>query len=204
MTMLPIPILQTAHGRLFEGNCLPVLTAIADATVDLAFADPPFNLNKDYSSKIEDSLPDAEYLTWCREWLTQLIRTLKPGGSLFLYNLPKWNLPLGVFLMKSLTFRHWITVDMKYSLPIPKRLYPSNYSLLYFIKGPSPAVFHPDRLPIECCRHCGGERKVSTSPTYGRTSHPCDTQNTNGVIPTRFRSNSWTGSWRWRPTPAQS
>src|SRR5260370_40794655 len=61
--------------------------------------------------------------------------------------------------MKSLTFRHWITVDMKYSLPIPKRLYPSNYSLLYFIKGPSPAVFHPDRLPIECCRHCGGEQR---------------------------------------------
>lgn len=159
MTMLPTPILQTAHGRLFEGDCLPVLRAISDAAVDLIFADPPFNLNKDYSSKMDDDLPDAEYLAWSREWLIQLIRVLKPGGSLFLYNLPKWNLPLGAFLMKSLTFRHWITVDMKYSLPIPKRLYPSNYSLLYFIKGRSPAIFHPDRLPIECCRHCGGEQR---------------------------------------------
>ena len=159
MTMLPKPILQTKHGRLFEGNCVSILQVISDETVDLAFADPPFNLGKDYSSNIEDNLPDAEYLAWCREWLTQLIRTLKPGGSLFVYNLPKWNLPLGAFLMESLTFRHWITVDMKYSLPIPKRLYPSNYSLLYFIKGSSPAIFHPDRLPIECCRHCGGEQR---------------------------------------------
>jgi len=87
------------------------------------------------------------------------VRILKPGGSLFLYNLPKWNLPLGAYVMERLTFRHWITVDMKYSLPIPKRLYPSNYSLLYFIKGSSPAIFHPDRLPIECCRHCGGEQR---------------------------------------------
>jgi site-specific DNA-methyltransferase (adenine-specific) len=159
MTMLPTPILQTAQGRLFEGDCLPVLRSISDAAVDLIFADPPFNLNKDYSSKMDDDLPDAEYLAWSGEWLMQLTRVLKPGGSLFLYNLPKWNLPLGAFLMKSLTFRHWITVDMKYSLPIPKRLYPSNYSLLYFIKGRSPAIFHPDRLPIECCRHCGGEQR---------------------------------------------
>jgi site-specific DNA-methyltransferase (adenine-specific) len=157
--MLPTPILQTAQGRLFEGDCLPVLRSISDAAVDLIFADPPFNLNKDYSSKMDDDLPDAEYFAWSCEWLIQLIRVLKPGGSLFLYNLPKWNLPLGAFLMKSLTFRHWITVDMKYSLPIPKRLYPSNYSLLYFIKGRSPAIFHPDRLPIECCRHCGGEQR---------------------------------------------
>jgi site-specific DNA-methyltransferase (adenine-specific) len=29
---------------------------------------------------------------------------------------------------------------------------------LYFVKGPKPAIFHPDRLPIETCRHCGGEK----------------------------------------------
>jgi site-specific DNA-methyltransferase (adenine-specific) len=122
---------------------------------------------------VDDNLPNAEYLEWCRSWLVELVRILKPGGSLFLYNLPKWNLPLGAFLMERLTFRHWITVDMKYSLPIPKRLYPSNYSLLYFINGPSPAVFHPDRLPIDCCRHCGGEQR-----DYGGYK---DKMNPNGV-----------------------
>jgi site-specific DNA-methyltransferase (adenine-specific) len=71
--------------------------------------------------------------------------------------LPKWNLPLGAFLSQKLTFRHWISVDIKYSLPIPKRLYPSHYSLLYFIKGKKPSIFHPDRLPIKTCSHCGKE-----------------------------------------------
>ena len=159
MTMLPGPILQKTHGRLYQGDCIPILKALPDATVDLAFADPPFNLSKSYSSKMDDNLSDAAYLDWCRSWISELVRILKPGGSLFLYNLPKWNLPLGAYVMERLTFRHWITVDMKYSLPIPKRLYPSNYSLLYFIKGSSPAIFHPDRLPIEYCRHCGGEQR---------------------------------------------
>ena len=158
-TMLPIPVLQTTHGRLYEGDCLRLLKALPGESVDLAFADPPFNLSKSYSSKMDDNIPHPEYLDWCRAWATELVRVLKPGGSLFLYNLPKWNLPLGAFLMEHVTFRHWITVDMKYSLPIPKRLYPSNYSLLYFIKGTTPAIFHPDRLPIECCRHCGGEQR---------------------------------------------
>jgi site-specific DNA-methyltransferase (adenine-specific) len=162
MTMLPMPVLETTHGRLYEGDCVSLLKTLPKDSTDLAFADPPFNLSKVYPSKMDDNIPHPEYLDWCQEWLIELVRILKPGGSLFLYNLPKWNLPLGAFLMERMTFRHWITVDMKYSLPIPKRLYPSNYSLLYFIKGASPAIFHPDRLPIDCCRHCGGEQ-----PDYG-------------------------------------
>lgn len=153
------PILETAMGRLYEQDCMEMLAAIPDGSVDLAFADPPFNLGKKYSSRIDDELADHEYLEWCKAWLVELVRVLKPGGALMLWNLPKWNLPLGAFLQERLTFRHWISVDIKYSLPIPGRLYPSHYSLLYFTKGKKPGIFHPDRLPITCCRHCGGEIK---------------------------------------------
>jgi len=157
MTM--IPIFSTALGAMFEGDCLEVLGQVETESVDLAFADPPFNLGKKYSSKINDALGDTEYIQWCQSWLNEMVRTLKPGGSLFLWNLPKWNMPLGAYLQRQLTFRHWISVDIKYSLPISNRLYPSHYSLLYFVKGKKPAIFHPDRLPIQCCRHCGGELK---------------------------------------------
>lgn len=155
MTM--IPILETKLGRLFQTDCIEMMRSLEAETVDLAFADPPFNLGKKYSSKINDSMTEKEYLAWCETWLDEMVRVLKPRGSLFLWNLPKWNLPLGAHLSQSMTFRHWIAVDIKYSLPIQNRLYPSHYSLLYFIKGDKPAIFHPDRLPITCCRHCGGE-----------------------------------------------
>lgn len=152
-----IPILETSLGRLYQGNCLQVMSLLEAESVDLAFADPPFNLGKKYSSNIDDALASHEYLDWCQQWLDEMVRVLKPGGSLFLWNLPKWNLPLGAYLGQKLTFRHWIAVDIKYSLPIQGRLYPSHYSLLYFVKGGKPAIFHPDRLPVPCCRHCGGE-----------------------------------------------
>ncbi len=157
MMMTMIPILKTSLGRLYEADCLALLKALEPESVDLAFADPPFNLGKQYTSNIDDAMASHDYLEWCQSWLVEMIRVLKPGGSLFLWNLPKWSLPLGAFLGEQLTFRHWIAVDIKYSLPISGRLYPSHYSLLYFVKGKRPAIFHPDRLPVPCCRHCGGE-----------------------------------------------
>jgi site-specific DNA-methyltransferase (adenine-specific) len=152
-----VPIFSTSLGKLFQADCTVFLKTLGENTVDLAFADPPFNLNKKYSSQIDDARAELDYLAWCLDWLDEMVRVLKPGGSLFLYNLPRWNIPLGAHLGRTLTFRHWITVDMKYSLPIQGRLYPSNYSLLYFIKGQRPAIFHPDRTPVPCCRQCGGE-----------------------------------------------
>lgn len=151
------PILKTSLGELYQVDCLELLNSLEESTVDLAFADPPFNLGKNYTSNINDAITSQEYLAWCEQWLDGMIRALKPCGALFLWNLPKWNLHLGGYLSKQLTFRHWISVDIKYSLPISGRLYPSHYSLLYFIKGNKPAIFHPNRLPITCCRHCGGE-----------------------------------------------
>lgn len=153
------PIFETQLGRLYEGDCLDVLRGIEPGTVDLAFADPPFNLGKEYSSKINDSLAEHEYVSWCEKWIDLTISTIKPGGAIFLWNLPKWHFALSGFLGKRLTFRNWISVDIKYSLPIRGRLYPAHYSLLYLIKGDRPNIFRPDRLPIACCRHCGGEIK---------------------------------------------
>lgn len=163
MNALPLqdsltPIYTTNLGRLYQADCMELLPTIANGAVDTIFADPPFNLGKQYGHKVNDNRAEEEYLDWCRIWLTECIRVLAPGGSLFVYNLPKWNISLGGYLGQHLTFRHWIAVDIKFGLPIPGRLYPSHYSLLYYTKG-KPKTFTRPRVPIPVCRHCGGEIK---------------------------------------------
>jgi len=153
------PFYQSAHGALFDGDCLHFLSVVKDEVIDTVFADPPFNLDKKYGAKSKDNLPEQKYVEWCKAWLDECIRVLRPGGSLYVYNLPRWNIVLGAYLMeRGMTFRHDITVEVKSTLPIAGRLYPAHYSLLYFTKG-KPKTFRKIRTPIEVCRHCGGEVK---------------------------------------------
>lgn len=158
-TGTPQPCHVTDLGALFAGDCLDVLPYIQDGVVDTVFADPPFNLGKDYGTNTNDLIPDDRYIEWCYKWLGECVRVLKPGGSIFVYNLPKWNVLLGAYLTNaSLQFRHWIAIEISTCLPIPGRLHPSHYSLLYYSKG-KPKTFRRIRTPIYTCRHCGGEIK---------------------------------------------
>jgi len=156
---VPEHVLNTPLGVLLEGDCLDILPTIKDKSVDMIFADPPFNLGKVYGKKVNDSLPDQEYVEFTKKWLAQSVRVLKEGGAIFVYNLPKWNIVIGAYLLElGLTFRHWIAINIKAGLPIQGRLYPAHYGLLYFTKGKA-NVFRRIRTPIELCRHCGKEIK---------------------------------------------
>ena len=151
-------VFTTEYGELFQGDCISVMNSIEDNSLDCIFADPPFNLNKNYGSEISDLLDDHRYLEWTRTWLDLCCDKLKDGGALFVYNIPKWATYIADYLNKKLNFRHWISVDIKMSMPIPKKLYPSHYALLYFIKGSKPLHFNPPRLPIKTCNNCGKEQ----------------------------------------------
>jgi len=152
-------VYSTPCGVLYKEDLLKLLPHVRNDSIDTVFADPPFNLSKVYGTRVNDNLSDGEYISWCKEWIDQCIRVVRPGGAIFIYNLPKWNIILGSYLTESgMVFRHWIAVNIKLSLPIPGRLYPSHYSLLYFTKG-KPKTFKKIRTPIEVCRHCGKELK---------------------------------------------
>jgi site-specific DNA-methyltransferase (adenine-specific) len=150
----PLNVFQTPYGTLYHGDSLALMQSMEAESIDVIFADPPFNLDKSYPSNIDDRLQERDYLVWTEKWLSECVRLLKDGGSLFIWNLPKWNISTAHFLNNFLTFRDWITVEMKYSFPIPNRLYPSHYALLYFCKGERPNTFHPDRLPMPICPKC--------------------------------------------------
>jgi site-specific DNA-methyltransferase (adenine-specific) len=114
------PDYQTGMGALFASDCLKVLPKIKDNVVDTVFADPPFNIGKLYRKNTDDRLPEDEYIAWCKDWASECVRVLKPGGSIFIYNLPKWNVLIGAHLIElGMEFRHWIAVEISACLPIP-------------------------------------------------------------------------------------
>lgn len=147
----------TKRGALFQGDCLDLLKEIRDSAIDCVFADPPFNLGKSYGSrKVQDRMPEEEYLDWTFQWLGECVRVLKPGGSLFVYNVPRWLIPIGGWLMAEgdMEFRHWIALKMKNHFPVKGRLHPAHYGLLYFTKSGKKHKFKVVRIASPVCPHC--------------------------------------------------
>ncbi|MCF2307962.1 site-specific DNA-methyltransferase [Photobacterium carnosum] len=159
-------VFDTEKGILYQGDCLDVMSGIQSDSIDMIFADPPFNLDKLYPSAMNDKVKEEDYIKWSESWIKECIRILKPGGSFFTWNLPQWNSRFSGVLHGRMTFKHWIATDIKYSMPIKGRLYPSHYSLLYYVKGEKANVFHADRMAAQVCPKCFDDIK-----DYGGYKH---------------------------------
>ena len=140
------------RNKVLVGDCLDVLAQLDDNSVDVSFADPPFNLNKKYKS-YKDRRPTSEYLSWCRDWLTELVRVTKPSGSIFIHNIPKWLTYYASILNELAYFKHWISWDAM-SAPVGKTMLPAHYGVLMYTKEPNGFKFYEVRAPHKKCRVC--------------------------------------------------
>ncbi len=140
-------------NKIIEGDCLAVMKQFPADSVDVTFADPPFNLNKKYS-RYKDSKADDTYLSWCQQWLLEMVRVTKPTGSIFVHNIPKWLTYYAGFLNQVAEFRHWIAWDAP-TAPMGKTLQPSHYGILFYVKNRREHKFYELRYPHKRCRKCG-------------------------------------------------
>ena len=69
---------------LYNEDALSAIARVADASVDLVIADPPYGLGKDYGND-SDRLGAAEYLAWSRRWIDAVVPKLKHNGSLYVF-----------------------------------------------------------------------------------------------------------------------
>jgi site-specific DNA-methyltransferase (adenine-specific) len=134
------------------GDCLALFKDIPDNSIDVTFADPPFNLKKKYHST-KDSLALQDYLNWCEQWIREMVRVTKPTGSIFLHNIPKWLTYYTNYLNQLAHFKHWISWDAP-TAPMGKSLQPSHYGILYYAKELTNNKFYEIRHPHKRCRKC--------------------------------------------------
>ena len=132
-------------NSIIQGDCLEHFENIPDNSVDLTFADPPFNLKKGYNS-YKDKLGFQEYLNWCERWISEMVRITKPTGSIFVHNIPKWLTYYSNFLNEKAYFKHWISWDAP-TAPMGKSLQPSNYGFLFYTKSEKGAKINELRHP---------------------------------------------------------
>ncbi len=163
-----IKIIEKSQNKIIQGDCLELFKNIPDNSIDMTFADPPFNLKKKYNS-YKDSLEFKEYLDWCEKWISEMVRVTKPSGSIFLHNIPKWLTYYASFLNEKADFKHWISWDAP-TAPMGKTLQPSHYGILFYAKNQKELKFYEVRYPHKRERKTGyllkdyGGKKASLHP----------------------------------------
>ena len=148
----PIIDKDNLFNVIHQGDAIEILKQYPDESVDLVFADPPYNLDKDYTI-YDDEQTDHKYVEWCNRWLAEYIRILKPTGSLFVLNLPRWALYHAHFLNQHLYFQNWIVWD---ALSEPRgKVMPAHYALLFYTKHPTDFTFNYETIsPIDARHYC--------------------------------------------------
>lgn len=76
------PVLFYSHpnGEIWVGDAVIWLRSLPSESVDLVFADPPYNIQKAEWDSFESQ---AKYVEWSLEWIGQAARVLKPTGTLY-------------------------------------------------------------------------------------------------------------------------
>lgn len=144
-------------NKIIEGDILEKMAEIPSESVDMVFADPPFNLKKKYGN-YKDSKEVKDYLDWCYKWLDEIVRVVSPTGSIFVHNIPKWLTYYSSRLNQKAYFRHWIAWDAV-GAPMGKTLLPNHYGILFYVKQPKGFKFFDLRIPHKVCRECNAYLK---------------------------------------------
>ena len=78
-------IYQDELHTIIHGDALETLKQLETESADLIFADPPYNIGKDFDGFIE-CWSEAEFLNWTYRWIDECHRILKPHGTFYLMN----------------------------------------------------------------------------------------------------------------------
>lgn len=75
--------MKTQLGKIHNGDCIEGMNSLPEGSVDLVFADPPFNIGYKYDV-YEDKMAAEDYLKWSNDWMSAAYRALKADGTFWL------------------------------------------------------------------------------------------------------------------------
>jgi site-specific DNA-methyltransferase (adenine-specific) len=141
--------LNTVHNE----DCIAGLKKLADGSVDLAFADPPFNIGYDYDV-YQDKLHSKQYLDWSRQWMGEVVRVLKPTGTFWLAIGDEYAAELKLMLQndRGLCCRSWVVWYYTFGVNCKSKFSRSHAHLFHMVKDPADFTFNVEAIRVPSAR----------------------------------------------------
>jgi len=136
-----------------QGDCIKLMQEMDADTVDLVFADPPFNIGYDYDV-YDDRKKADDYLDWSRKWIEGVVRVLKPDGTFWLAIGDEYAAELKVLCTRDLGLhcRNWVIWFYTFGVHCKQKFTRSHAHLLYFVKDPKKFTFNSFDVRVPSAR----------------------------------------------------
>jgi site-specific DNA-methyltransferase (adenine-specific) len=140
-------------NRVAVGDCIAEMRKLPDGCVDLAFADPPFNIGYKYD-KYRDRLHDDRYLNWSKDWGREVVRILKPNGTFWLAIGDEYVAELKCIFHRELGLScvNWVIWYYTFGVHCTRKFARSHTHLLYFAKNPNDYTFNDSEIRVPSAR----------------------------------------------------
>lgn len=129
-----------------HGDCIAGMQQLPAGSIDLAFADPPFNIGYEYDV-YNDQLGREKYLDWSRQWISEVYRALKSDGTFWLAIGDEYAAELKV-LSQEIGFhpRSWVIWYYTFGVNCKYKFTRSHAHLFYFVKDQQNFTFRSEDL----------------------------------------------------------
>ncbi|MBO4814811.1 MAG: adenine-specific DNA-methyltransferase [Muribaculaceae bacterium] len=153
-------IYGTDSHKILQGDALNIMeTSIDDESIDLIFADPPYNIGKNFAGCLDKWDTDDHYLDWCYRWLELCIKKLKPTGSFYVMTSTQFMPYFDIFLRDKVHILSRIAWYYDSSGVQAKKYYGSMYEpILFCVKDKNNYTFNADSILVEA--KTGSKRKL--------------------------------------------
>lgn len=137
--------MESSLGRVHHQECIAGMQQLPDGSIDLAFADPPFNIGYDYDI-YKDQLKSEAYLSWSHDWMAEVVRVLKPAGTFWLAIGDEYAAELKVTLQRELgmTCRSWVVWYYTFGVNCKNKFSRSHAHLFHMVKDANDFTFNAD------------------------------------------------------------
>jgi len=145
------------------GDCLEGLSRLPTETVDLAFADPPFNIGYAYDV-YKDKLDSEKYLSWSADWMAEIVRVLKPSGTFWLAIGDEYAAEMKVLMQRELGLfcRSWVIWYYTFGVNCKRKFNRSHAHLLHMVKNPDTFTFNVADIRVPSARQLVyGDRRAN-------------------------------------------
>lgn len=140
---------MTSLNKVIESDVVEFLKAIPDSSANLVIADPPYNLGPTFGNQ-KEWIQDREWITWCREWLSQCQRILRDDGNLFVYGIHHYLCYVQVELYElGMSYRRQIIWNYENGFSSYKRNLAAHYEPLLWFSKTTNFYFDPIREPYK-------------------------------------------------------